>query len=139
MQLLQVSAKCVVDAKAAKNIFVQPLERNLEEFGPSPVHDKEICVIGSGPSVRTQIKKIKKLRDKGCMILAIKGAHDFLMENGIIPHAALAVDPQPHIVKCFSKKLPKTKEIRPSYLIASQCCPKYLITSMTSMLSCGTC
>ena len=124
MQLLQVSAKCVVDAEGRQEHIRSALERGLEEFGPSPVHDKEICIVGSGPSVKTQLKKIKKLKDKGCMILAIKGAHDFLIGNGIIPHAALAVDPQPHIVKCFTKKLPKTEKHRPAYLIASQCCPE---------------
>jgi len=62
------------------------------------------------------------MKKNGCMILAIKGAHDFLIKNNILPHAAVAVDPQPHIVKCFRKKL--TEGERPSYLIASQCCPE---------------
>lgn len=124
MQLLKVNAKCVVDAEGRIEHIKSALARGLPEFGPSDPHDKEICVIGSGPSVRSQLKKIRLLRKKGAMILAIKGAHDFLIKNNIMPDAALAVDPQPHIVRCFRKKLPKGELKRPAYLIASQCCPE---------------
>jgi hypothetical protein len=62
MQLLQVSAKCVVDAEGRQEHILSALERGLEEFGPSPVHEQEICIVGSGPSVKTQLKKIKKLK-----------------------------------------------------------------------------
>jgi len=124
LELLKISARCVVDAEGRIEHIKSCLERELEQFGPSKPHDKEICIVGSGPSVKTQIKKIKSLKKKGCMILAIKGAHDFLIKNNILPDAAVAVDPQPHIVKCFRKKLPKEKPKRPAYLIASQCCPE---------------
>lgn len=124
MQLLNVNAKCVVDAEGRIEHIQSALARGLEEFGPSQVHDKEICIIGSGPSVKSQVKKIRSLQNKGAMILAIKGAHDFLLKNNIMPDAAVAVDPQPHIVRCFRRKLPKGELKRPAYLIASQCCPE---------------
>lgn len=124
MQLLKVHAKCVVDAQGRIEHITSALDSGLESFGPSPPHDKEICVVGSGPSVRSQLRKIRNLRKQGAMILAIKGAHDFLLKNNIMPHAAVAVDPQPHIVRCFRRKLPKGELNRPSYLIASQCCPE---------------
>jgi hypothetical protein len=124
MQPLKVKARCVVDAEGRIEHIKSALERGLEEFGPSQPHKKEICVVGSGPSVKSQVKKIRALKRKGCFILAVKGAHDFLIKNKVMPHAALAVDPQPHIVRCFRKKLPKGEPIRPAYLIASQCCPE---------------
>ena len=121
MHQLKVQAKCVVDAEGRIEHIKSALERGLDEFGPSDPHDKDICIVGSGPSVRSQVKKIRKLRERGAFILAIKGAHDFLLQNKIMPHAALAVDPQPHIVRCFRKKLPEGELVRPVYLIASQC------------------
>ena len=121
MQPLRIQAKCVVDAQGRLEHIKAALERGLDEFGPSPPHEKHIAIVGSGPSVRSQIRKIRKLKRDGAFILAIKGAHDFLIENKIMPHAALAVDPQPHIVKCFRKKLPESDPIRPAYLISSQC------------------
>ena len=121
LQLLKIRARCVVDAKGRLAHIKAALERGLQEFGSSPAHDKEILVVGSGPSVKSQIKKIRKLSQAGAMILAIKGAHDFLIKHHILPHAALAVDPMPHIVRCFRKKLPQGAPKRPAYLIASQC------------------
>jgi len=124
MHPLKVKAKCVLDSEGRIEHIKAALERGLEEFGPSKAHEKEIAIVGSGPSVKSQIKKIRALKKKGVFILAVKGAHDFLFKNKIHPHAAVAVDPQPHIIRCFRKKLPKGEPIRPAYLIASQCCPE---------------
>ena len=124
MQPLKIQARCVAGPEERLEHIKQAIERGLEEFGGSDPHDKEICIVGSVPSVRSQIKKIRKLKRDGCMILAVKGAHDFLIQKKIKPHAALAVDPQPHIVRCFRKKFPKGDPDRPAYLIASQCHPE---------------
>lgn len=124
MQPLKVKARCVVDAQGRIEHIKSALERGLDEFGPSHAHDKEIVIVGSGPSVKKYVKKIRRMKEKGAFILAIKGAHDFLIKNNIMPHAALAVDPQTHIVRCFRKKLPPGEPQRPAYLIASQCHPE---------------
>ncbi len=127
MQPLQIKAKCVLGPEERLDQIKASLERvergEIQEFGPTPPHDKEVVIVGSGPSVKSKrnLKKIAKLKRDGCMVLAIKGAHDFLIENKIIPHCALAVDPLDHIWKCFRKKLPPGELQRPAYLIASQC------------------
>jgi uncharacterized Rossmann fold enzyme len=121
MQPLKIQARCVLDPEGRLEHIKAALERGLEEFGPSPKHDKEIAIIGSGPSVKKQVGRIRKMKENGVMILAIKAAHDFLISKGVVPHAALAVDPQDHIWKCFQKKLKPGELNRPSYLIASQC------------------
>ena len=124
MQPLAIKAKCVAGPEERLEHIKSALERGLEEFGPSNPHDQEVAIIGSGPSVKKQIKRIRRMKDRGVMILAVKGAHDFLLGHGIWPHAALAVDPQTHIVSCFRKKLPEGEPNRPAYLIASQCHPE---------------
>lgn len=121
MQELQIKAKCVAGPEERLDLIKSALERGLEEFGPSEPHGKEIAIVGSGPSVKKQLKRIRRMKEKGVMILAVKSAHDFLIKNNIIPHAALAVDPQAHIVSCFRKKLKEGEVTRPAYLIASQC------------------
>lgn len=122
MQPLKIQAKCVLGPEDRLTQIQAALDRGLEEFGPTQAHDKEVVVVGSGPSVKNKsnLKKIRRLKREGCMILAIKGAHDFLIKNNIIPHLALAVDPLDHIWKCFQRKLPKGELVRPTYLIASQ-------------------
>ena len=126
MEPLRIKAKCVLGPEERLDQIKAALKRvedgEIQEFGPSDPHDKQVVIVGSGPSVKNKsnLKKIARLKREGCMILAIKGAHDFLINNKIVPHAALAVDPMDHIWKCFQRKLPPG-ENRPAYLIASQC------------------
>jgi hypothetical protein len=117
--LLQIKAKCVYEDDKLLDHVKSAMKRPIPHFGPSPQNDHEIVLVGSGPSVKTNLDDIKKLQDAGAYIVAIKAAHDFLIENDIIPHLALMVDPQPHIVKCFQKKRKGIK-----YFIASQCNPE---------------
>jgi hypothetical protein len=87
-------------------------------------HTHEAVLVGSGPSVKTQIKNLqKKNRDrtpggKYCFF-GIKGGHDFLLENGIEPHFGIAVDP---LEKIHRENFLKKAE-RCTYFIASQCHP----------------
>jgi uncharacterized Rossmann fold enzyme len=118
VQLLKINPKCVVDAEGRLAHIKSALERELPEFGPSEPHDKEIVIVGTGPSVKNEVAKIRKLKKKGAMILAVKGAHDFLIDRGIMPHAAVCVDPMPDQIKYYKRK---GKDI--TYLIASQCHP----------------
>lgn len=77
------------------------------------------CVlVGSGPSVKDHLEDIRERYERGEEIIAIKGAHDWLIENGIVPRAAFALDPQQSRAKCF-KKLHK----QVLYLCASQMHP----------------
>lgn len=110
---LQVKANCIADdATIYKHIHLS-LQRDLPEvLGGAAV------LVGSGPSVRGQVESIRKQKEKGRVVVAIKGAHDWLIDQGIIPDYAIAVDPQEHRWTCFQKKHPEVK-----YLIASQCHP----------------
>lgn len=82
-------------------------------------HDGMVALVASGPSVASQLEKIKEMRQAGVKIVAIKDAHDWLIENGVIPDFALAIDPQEHRWNCFQRK---HKDV--CYAIASQCHPK---------------
>ncbi len=116
--LLQIRAKCVYEDDQLLDHVRSAMRRPIPHFGPSPQNDHEAILVGSGPSVRKDVEKIKALIDKGGYVFAIKAAHDFLIDNGIIPDVALMVDPQPHIVRCFQKKRADV-----IYFVASQCHP----------------
>lgn len=117
--LLQIKAKCVYEDDKLLDHVRSAMKRPIAHFGPSPQNDHEAILVGSGPSVREDIEKIRSLRDKGGYLFAIKAAHDFLIENEIVPDVAIMVDPQPHIVKCFQKKRDDV-----TYFVASQCNPE---------------
>jgi len=75
----------------------------------------KVVLVASAPSVRGQIELIKKMKADGLPIVAIKGAHDWLIDNGVIPDYALAIDPQEHRIAFYKPN----KAVH--YMIASQC------------------
>lgn len=110
---LTVKANCILDDEGLFEHIRLALERKLPL-----VLGGRIALVGSGPSVKGELESIRKLREQKVPIVAIKDAHDWLIENDFIPDYALAVDPQEHRWACFRKKHPAVK-----YLIASQCHP----------------
>jgi hypothetical protein len=73
--------------------------------------------VASAPSVKGQLEVIKKMKAAGSPIVAIKGAHDWLIAHGVIPDYALAIDPQEHRIAFYKPH----KDVH--YMIASQCHP----------------
>lgn len=63
---------------------------------------QEPCIlVGTGPSAIPLLEEIRGHQRSGRQIIAIKGAHDWLVRNGIVPKAAIALDPQRSRAKCF--------------------------------------
>jgi len=92
------------------------LARGIPRLRVFQPHEHELLLVCAGPNVRGEIDNIRRLHDENHPILAVKGAHDFLYDHGIVPEMAIAVDPQPHTVKYFQRHDDKTL-----YLLASQC------------------
>jgi uncharacterized Rossmann fold enzyme len=115
---LSIGSKCVMsDTELFRHIGLA-MERSLPEIGLHHEHDGVAVLVASGPSVEGQLDSIKKARDAGHPIIALKDAHDWLIERGVIPDYAVAIDPQEHRWNCFKLKHPQVK-----YFIASQCHP----------------
>lgn len=88
-------------------------------MGPDGKVTSRPCVlVGTGPSAIPLLPEIRARYEQGEEIIAIKGAHDWLVKNGIIPRAAIAMDAQQARAKCF-KRL--RREVL--YLCASQMHP----------------
>lgn len=86
--------------------------------GGKTLIDAPCVLVGSGPSAIPLLGEIRARYERGEEIIAIKGAHDWLIRNGIVPRAAIALDPQQSRAKCF-KRL--RQEVL--YLCASQMHP----------------
>lgn len=110
---LKIKSHCVLDDAGLFEHIRMALERDLPHAIAGTV-----VLVGSGPSVMDQVDAIRKMQAKGFPVVAIKDAHDWLQEEGIVPDYAVAVDPQEHRWNCFKKKNRAIK-----YLIASQCHP----------------
>jgi hypothetical protein len=93
------------------------LARGLPEFQPAICfNDGTFVVVGSGPSVTSFLKDIKEERRNGRAICAVKGSHDWLIENGVEPDLFVSCEPRVRPFKVTSE--------RTIYLLASRCPPE---------------
>ena len=99
--------------------MVSALARDLADFTPSlVVHDGTMIVVGSGPSVADYANEIREHRKAGRPIMAIKGAHEWLLEQGITPDLAVSMDSQARSLRFFKSK---RKEV--CYLLSTKVHP----------------
>ena len=112
---LKIVGKCVADDETLfqnmENSVARGYPQVLRQESPK---DGMITLVASGPSVAGQIDVIREMA-KTSLIVAIKDAHDWLIDNGVIPDYALAIDPQEHRIS-FHKPNHGVE-----YMIASQC------------------
>jgi uncharacterized Rossmann fold enzyme len=104
---------------AVRNCGVTP-QRVLNDMMPR--HDRRVCIVGYGPSLhQTWMYLRTEQRAFGAVIVSVSGAHDFLIERGIIPDYHCDVDPREH--KAFFTRNPH-KDV--TYWMASCVHPKVI-------------
>ncbi|MCP4328416.1 MAG: DUF115 domain-containing protein [Alphaproteobacteria bacterium] len=89
--------------------------RDLPQIGLQPAHGDTMAIVGGGPSLR-QTDILSDLKMRPARILALNGAHDFLIGRGIVPWGLLVYDPRADVKKFVEK--PRDNIV---YFIASQC------------------
>jgi uncharacterized Rossmann fold enzyme len=115
---LKITGKCVAEDETLFANMDAAIARGYPQVREAqPAKSGAILLVASAPSVKGQLELIKKMKAAGSPIVAIKGAHDWLIDNGVIPDYALAIDPQEHRI-AFYKPQPNVH-----YMIASQCHP----------------
>jgi uncharacterized Rossmann fold enzyme len=88
-------------------------------------HDGRICIVGYGPTLHETWRYLNvERRAFGAKIVSVSGAHDFLIERGIVPDFHVDVDPREH--KAFFTRTPRSQI---QYWIAS-CCHPVLIDNL---------
>jgi uncharacterized Rossmann fold enzyme len=112
---LKIVGKCVADDETLfqnmENAVARGYPQVLKQESPK---DGVIALVASGPSVAGQVDVIREM-SKTTLIVAIKDAHDWLIDNGVIPDYALAIDPQEHRISFYKPNHGV------EYMIASQC------------------
>jgi uncharacterized Rossmann fold enzyme len=115
---LKITGKCVAEDETLFANMDAAIARGYPQVKEAqPAKSGAILLVASAPSVKGQLELIKKMKAAGSPIVAIKGAHDWLIDNGVTPDYALAIDPQEHRI-AFYKPQPNVH-----YMIASQCHP----------------
>lgn len=101
-------------SKRRRNLRVN-LKAGYIEARPFPARSTKLAIVGSGPSL---VDYLDELRTWPGHIWAINGAFDYLVSQGINPHAFVGLDADPSLVKHLQNP---TDAI---YLLAGTCSPK---------------
>lgn len=101
----------------------------LREYGasevlPCVIHDSIAYMVGGAPSYKKP-ENMRILRDAnkipGHYIFTSKTAHDYLIEQDIVPFGCILLDPRHHVPDFVTNPHPRVR-----YFVASQCNPKAL-------------
>jgi hypothetical protein len=84
---------------------------------PSAPHNSTAILACYGPSLERTIEDLAvETKIEGAVVISVSGAHDFLIERGILPHYHVECDPRAHKADNIDKAVAGC-----NYLIASVC------------------
>jgi hypothetical protein len=107
--------------QALRNCSVVP-GRVGKERRYEPPHSRRVCIVAYGPSLQHTWRTLPtERRAFGAAIVSVSGAHDFLIERGIVPDYHVEVDPREHKAWFTRNSHPDV-----NYWIASCCHPKLI-------------
>lgn len=112
-QPLNTPAEVMV-AQATENLL-----RDLPVFIEQEAHKAKVCIVGGGPSLADTLPALRFQKDRGALVMALNGTHDWLIERGIVPDMHVMLDARKENVEFVSKP---NKAV--TYLIAAQCHPR---------------
>lgn len=95
MEPLEITVKAAGTEEELCSNIRSALTRGLPELTLAPTkHDGNMVLVASGWSMPDYVDEIRAHRAKGRPIVAIKAAHDFLVEKGIEPDMWVNLDPR---------------------------------------------
>ncbi len=121
LQPFTITSRCVADDATLYAHIESALARNLPTVQQYEPHNGVAVLVGSGPSVQGYLEEIRNRRLAGDCVIALKDTHDWLIQHEIIPHFAVAIDPQAERATVF-----QSPHSDVTYLIASQVHPSML-------------
>ena len=107
-----VGSGCVASRETVRANIQGALGRGLPELTPFEFHDREMSVVGGGPSLEDTWDTIT-----GSWIACVNRAHEYLIERGVVPHFCGLLDPQP----ILADQITPHEDV--TYLVASMCDP----------------
>lgn len=123
------TGKDVVD-KAVLNVEEEQIRANVranmtgrrwKQVVPHLPADKEVMIVGGGPSLADHLDTIKRMRAQGALLITLNGAYNWALENGLSVSGTVVVDARPHNAR-FTKPVVDGCH----YLIGSQVDPSVL-------------
>lgn len=104
MRLIHLDSRCVVNDEGCAINLKSALARGLPSCTPQPERAGRLAVVGAGPSVRDYLTELKDYDE----VWAVNGAYEYLLEQQIVPHGFVALDPLPGLADYVKRPHPDT-------------------------------
>lgn len=108
--------EAVVDAQVAQNV-----RDGWAQVTPYDRQDREVVFLAGGPSMNSQLDKIRELRAAGAALVTCNGAYAWALERGLSVSAQIVLD-----AREFNARFTRPVIDKCRYLIASQVHPSTL-------------
>lgn len=109
-QIHVATRNCVADDVILKNIS-DNAPRIGKWIAHCQPHDGRIILVSAGPSLRAPgtVDEIRKeAAVPGSRVLCVKHAHDYIIENGVMPWGCILLDPRDHVKQFIQNPHPET-------------------------------
>lgn len=106
-----INTKCIATNEQIRENIRSALGRKLPEVRRCNRHSLQMSVVGGGPSLEDTFGKLTGY------IASVNKAHDWLLEQGIVPNACNLLDPMPVVADVITPH----KDV--TYFVASMCHP----------------
>jgi uncharacterized Rossmann fold enzyme len=119
-ELKEIPAKGAIDDAVRGEQMAACLARGLPRLGIGTVKGGKVALLCYGPSLNSELPAIRSLYHSGVPIVTCSGAHDWMLDNGMVPYAHCDIDGRPH-----KSLLVKEPHASTKYWMASVCHPDY--------------
>jgi SAM-dependent methyltransferase len=92
-----------------------------QQVVPHLPNNKEVLLLGGGPSLEAQYEEIKFLRERGAILVTMNGAYNWALEKGLSVSGTIVVD-----AREFNARFTHPAQEGVHYLISSQVHPSVL-------------
>jgi hypothetical protein len=98
------------------------IKRVTKRIQPAPQHGRRAIIACYGPSLKESIPSLKQhiAEFPDATVVSVSGAHDMLIEHGIVPKYHVECDPRPHKTDNIAAPHPDVQ-----YLVGSVCHPSF--------------
>jgi hypothetical protein len=118
-ELKDIPAKGAIDDAVRGEQMASCMARGLPRVEASGGKG-EVVLLCYGPSLNEMFPMIKSFADRGVPIVTVSGAHDWLIERGLVPYAHSDIDGREHKSRILNRP-----DHRVKYWMASVCHPAY--------------
>ena len=118
---VKIKTKNSVPDEVIQNQVGYSISHGLPEIEKCKISHRKCIFVSGGPSFKNYLTDIRRAKRAGHYIVCVKHSHDFLIENRIVPHACVLLDPRDHVKDFIENPHPKV-----TYYVASQVHPSTL-------------